>query len=63
MHQFLKFNLEENSICFGQFFFPSSGVFHHKHSSGIRHTGLLTACEQDQDRPSFHPDPVSKQSA
>jgi len=23
--------------------------FHCKHSSGICHTGLLTACEQDQD--------------
>ena len=37
------------STCFGQFLCPSSGVFHCTHSSGICHTGLLTACEQDQD--------------
>ena len=40
--------LEWNSTCFGQFLCPSSGVFHCKHSNGICHTGLLTACEQDQ---------------
>jgi hypothetical protein len=28
------------------------------HSNGICHTGLLTACEQDQDGTEFHPDPV-----
>ena len=33
----------------GQFLCPSSGVFHCTHSNGICHTGLLTACEQDQD--------------
>jgi len=36
-------------MCFGQFLCPSSGVFHCTHSNGICHTGLLTACEQDQD--------------
>ena len=36
--------------CFGQFLCPSSGVFHCAHSNGICHTGLLTTCEQDQDR-------------
>ena len=41
--------LKWNSTCFGQFICPSSGVFHCKHSDGICHTGLLTACEQDQD--------------
>jgi len=41
--------LEWNSTCFGQFLFPSSGVFHSTHSNGICHTCLLTACEQDQD--------------
>ena len=35
--------------CFGQFLCPSSRVFHCTHSNGICHTGLLTACEQDQD--------------
>ena len=33
----------------GQFLCPSSGVFHCTHSNGICHTGLLTACEHDQD--------------
>jgi len=28
---------------------PSSRVFHCTRNSGICHTGLLTACEQDQD--------------
>jgi hypothetical protein len=41
--------LEWNSTCFGQFLCPSSGVFHCTHNNGICHTGLLTACEQDQD--------------
>jgi len=41
--------LEENSTCFGLFLCPSSAVFHRTHSNGICHTGLLTACEQDQD--------------
>jgi len=41
--------LEQNSTCFGQFLCPSSGVFLCTHSSGICHTGLLTAFEQDQD--------------
>jgi hypothetical protein len=40
--------LEWNSTCFGQFLCPSSGVFHCTHSNGICHTGLLTACEQEQ---------------
>ena len=37
------------TTCFGQFLCPSSGVFHCIHNNGICHTGLLTACEQDQD--------------
>jgi len=37
--------LEWNSTCFGQFLCPSSGVFHCTHSTGIRHTGLRTACK------------------
>ena len=41
--------LELNSTYFGQFLCPSSKVFHCTHSNGICHTGLLTACEQDQD--------------
>jgi len=49
--------LEWNSTCFGQFLCPSSGVFHCTNSNVIYHTGLLTACEQDQDRTPFHSDP------
>jgi len=45
--------LKWNSTCFGQFLCPPSGVFHCTHSNGICHTGLLTACEQDQDVPSW----------
>ena len=41
--------LEYDSTCFGQFLCPSSGVYHCKHSNSICHTGLLTACELDQD--------------
>jgi len=41
--------LEWNSTCFGQLLCPSSRVFHCTHGNGICHTGLLTACEQDQD--------------
>ena len=42
-------------MYFGQFLCPSSGVFHCTYSNGICHTGLLTACEQDQD-----PNPARK---
>jgi len=45
--------LEWNSTCCGQFLCPSSGVFHCTHSSDICHTGLLTACKQDQDGASW----------
>jgi hypothetical protein len=45
--------LKWKSTCFGQFLCPSSGVFHRTHSNGICHTGLLTACEQDQDGTSW----------
>ena len=41
--------LEWNATCFGQFFCPSSGVFHCTYSNGICYTGLLTECEQDHD--------------
>jgi len=44
---------EWNSTCFGQFLCPSSRVFHCTHSNGICHTGLLTACGQDQDGTSW----------
>ena len=40
---------EWNSTCCGQFPCPSSGVFHCTHSNGICHTGLLTACDKDQN--------------
>ena len=51
--------LEWNSTCFEQFLCPSSEVFHCTHSNGICHTGLLTACEQDQDGTLFHPDTIA----
>jgi len=41
--------LEWNSTGFGQFLCPSSVVFHCTHNNCICHTGLLTACGQDQD--------------
>jgi len=45
---------EWNSTCFRQFICPSSGVFHCTHSNDICHTGLLTACEEDQIVPSWN---------
>ena len=39
---------------------PSSGVLHFTHNNGICHTGLLVACEQDQDDTQFRPDPARK---
>jgi hypothetical protein len=48
---FLNLCLEWNPTCFRQFLCPSSGVFHSTHSNGIRHTGLLTACEQAVSKP------------
>ena len=43
-----NFILEWKYTCFRQFLCPWSGVFHCTHSDGICHTGLLTACEQEQ---------------
>ena len=51
--------LDRNSTCFRQFLSPSLGVFH---CNGICHTGLLTACEQDQDGTQFHSNPACKLS-
>jgi hypothetical protein len=45
--------LEWNSTCFGQFLCPSSEDFHCTHSNGICQTGVLAACEQNQDVPSW----------
>jgi hypothetical protein len=45
--------LEWNYTCLGQFLCPSSGVFHCTGNNGICHIGLLTACEQDQNVPSW----------
>jgi len=53
-NNFSNLFLEWNSTCFGQFFCPSSGVFHCTHSNGICHTGLLTACEQAVNKPVWH---------
>jgi len=45
--------LEWNSSCFRQFLCPSSRDSRCTHSNGICHTGLSTACKQDQDVPSW----------
>jgi len=50
--------LEWKFTCFGQFLCPSSGVLHCTHGNGLCRTGLLTACEQDQD--GSCPEAVSK---
>ena len=44
---FLKFILEWNSTCFGEFLCPSSGIFHCTHNNVICHTGLLIVCVQE----------------
>ena len=73
MGQFLKFVLEGNSTCFGQFLCPSSGVFHCAHSSDICHSSLQarsvrSILKQNQDVPSwsrirmFHPEAGSVRS-
>jgi hypothetical protein len=48
-NNFLNLFLEWNSTCFGQSHCPSSGVFSRYIQQWLCHTGLLTACEQDQD--------------
>jgi len=57
---FSNLSLKWNCTCFGQFLCPSSGVFHYTHSNGICYTGLLTACEQDQDGTAVPPWSYSK---
>ena len=37
-----------------------SFFFRCRHSNGICHTGLLTACEQDRDGTQLRPDPACK---
>ena len=46
-------------LSFGQFLCPSSGVPHCTNSNAKCHTGLLTACEQDQDGTEFWTAPLS----
>jgi len=53
MHQFPKFTPAWNSTCFGQFLCPSSGVYSFVLGTGVCHTGLKAAFEQDQDVPSW----------
>jgi hypothetical protein len=48
--------------CFGKFLCPSAGFIYCKHSNGVSHTGLLIACEQDQDGTKFYTDPAGKLS-
>jgi len=44
-----KFILVQNSTCFGQFLYPSSGVSCCTFGTGTCYTGLTTASVQDQD--------------
>jgi len=46
-------SLRAGSGCSILILCPPSGVFHCTHSNGTYHTVLLTACEQDQDVPSW----------
>jgi hypothetical protein len=48
-NNFSNLFLDWNSTCFEQCLCPSSGVFYCTHSNGICHTGLLRACEKEQD--------------
>jgi hypothetical protein len=49
MHQFLKFIFGIKLHMFQTVPLSIIRSFHCAHGSGICHTGLLTACEQDQD--------------
>jgi len=49
MHSFLKFILGIKIYMFRTVPLSIIGVFHCTHSNDICHTGLLTACDQDQD--------------
>ena len=44
---FTNLFLSRNSTCFGQFFCPSSGVFHCTFGTGICHAGLMAAFKHD----------------
>jgi len=48
MHEFPKFYLVKNSICFGHFLCPSSGVFYCTFDIGAFLAGLMTASKQGQ---------------
>jgi hypothetical protein len=50
--------LEWNCTYFAEVLCPSSGVFHCTYSNGICHTGLQTACEQDQNGTSWSCSPI-----
>jgi len=49
MHQFLKFIFGIKLYMFRTVPLSTIRSFHCTHSNCICHTGLLTACEQDQD--------------
>jgi len=53
MYKYIKFIFGIKLYMFRTVPCQSSGVFHCTHSNGICHTGLLTACEQDQDGTSW----------
>ena len=60
MHHFLKFILEGNSTCFGQFLCQSSGVFHYTHCNVICCTGFSDSLQAGSGW--IHPDPARKLS-
>jgi len=64
IHWILKFIFGTKLYMLRTVPLPIIGSFHCTHSNGICHTGLLTACKQDQDGNSeFRPDPARKLSA
>jgi len=64
MHWFLKFIFGMKLYMLRTFPLSIMMSFSlHTHSSGICHTDLLKACEQDQDGTQFHSDPARKLSA
>ena len=62
MQQFLKFILGMKLYMFRTVSLSIFRSFYCTRSNGKCHTGLLTACEQNQDGTMFHPDPALKLS-
>ena len=63
MHQFSKFTLAWNSHVSGNSSAHHQEFIHFTLGTSIRHTGLKTALEQDEDGTAFHPGPALKLSS